>query len=136
MASSPTQSDASASAANEDTPASSAIPTPTPSSSANPTTAESVDLEVPSQTTRATKPQEAHKLGGVKRKLKSKVWDEFERVLVGGKWKAECVWCHGLFCGDPKYGSSHLHAHLARCASMQANGNLPSSTIILFFHLK
>ena len=99
MASSPTQSDASASAANGDTPASSAAPTPTPSSSANTTPAESVDLEVPSQTARATEPQDAHKLAGVKRKLKSKVWDEFERVLVNGKWKAEYEWCHSKLGG-------------------------------------
>ena len=72
----------------------------------------------------------------VKGKTISVVWNEFNRVLVEEKWKDECVWCHGLFCGDPKYGSSHLHAHLARCASRQANGNLPSSTIILFFNLK
>ena len=117
MASSPTQLDASASAANPDTPASSA--TPTPSSSANATPAESVDLEVPSQTTRATKPQEAHKLAGVKRKLKSKVWDEFERVLVGKKWKAECEWCHSKLGGETKDGTSHLHAHLTTCAFRQ-----------------
>ena len=119
MASSPTQSDASASVANGDTPASSAAPSPTPTSSANTTPAESVDLEVPSQTTRATKPQEAHKLAGVKRKLKSKVWDEFERVLVGGKWKAECEWCHSNLVGETKDGTSHLHAHLATCAARQ-----------------
>jgi len=119
MASSPTQSDASASVANGDTPASSAAPSPTPTSSANTTPAESVDLEVPSQTTRATKPQDAHKLAGVKRKLKSKVWDEFERVVVGGKWKAECEWCHSKLGGETKDGTSHLQMHLATCAARQ-----------------
>ena len=63
----------------------------------------------------------------VKRKPTFVVWNEFNRVQADGKCKAQCVWCHVLLCGDPKYGTSHLHAHLARCASRQANGNLPSS---------
>ncbi|KAM0841860.1 hypothetical protein ACQ4PT_058742 [Festuca glaucescens] len=116
---SPTQS--SSAAADGETPVSSPIPTPTPSSSAaNGTPAASTDLEeVPSQTPRETEPQDAHKVAGVRRKLKSPVWDEFERVLVGGKMKAECQWCHNKLVGETKDGTSHLRAHLATCAARQ-----------------
>ncbi|KAM0831309.1 hypothetical protein ACQ4PT_065611 [Festuca glaucescens] len=116
---SPTQS--SSAAADGETPVSSLVPTPTPSSSAaNGTPAASTDLEeVPSQTPRETEPQDAHKVAGVRRKLKSPVWDEFERVLVGGKMKAECQWCHNKLVGETKDGTSHLRAHLATCAARQ-----------------
>ena len=117
MASSQTESDASATAANGSTPVSSAVP----SSSARSTPAASVDLEeVPSPTTQETEPQDAHKLAGVKRKTRSKVWDEFNRVSINGKWKAECQWCHNKLGGEPKDGTSHLHAHLGSCPSRQA----------------
>jgi hypothetical protein len=46
----------------------------------------------------------------VRRKLKSPVWDEFERVLVGGKMKAECQWCHNKLVGETRDGTSHLRA--------------------------
>lgn len=118
MASSPAQS----SNANEETPVSSAIPTPTPSSSAaDGTPAASVDLEeVPSQTQRETERQNAEKVVGARRKLKSVVWDEFDRVLLDGKMKAVCQWCHNKLGGETRDGTSHLHAHLSTCPARQA----------------
>ncbi|KAM0870527.1 hypothetical protein ACQ4PT_039950 [Festuca glaucescens] len=116
---SPTQS--SSAAADGETPVSSAVPTPTPSSSAaNGMSDASADFEeVPSQTPRETEPQEAHKVAGVRRKLKSAVWDEFERVLIDGKMKAGCQWCHNKLVGETKDGTSHLRAHLATCPARQ-----------------
>ncbi|KAM0906831.1 hypothetical protein ACQ4PT_016531 [Festuca glaucescens] len=57
----------------------------------------------------------------VKRKLTSVLWNEFNKVLANGELKVECVWCHVLLGGDSKNGTSHLHAHLARCESRKAN---------------
>ncbi|KAM0923387.1 hypothetical protein ACQ4PT_005571 [Festuca glaucescens] len=116
---SPTQS--SSAVADGDTLVSSAVPTPTPSpSAANGTPAASADFkEVPSQTPRETEPQDAHKVAGVRRKLKSAVWDEFERVLIDGEMKAKCQWCHSKLVGETKDGTSHLRAHLATCPARQ-----------------
>ncbi|TVU32864.1 hypothetical protein EJB05_24626, partial [Eragrostis curvula] len=41
-----------------------------------------------------------------RRKLKS------VRVLVNGKWKAECMWCKSLLGGETRNGTTHLHDHL------------------------
>ena len=30
---------------------------------------------------------------GSKRKLKSAVWEDFDKICVNGKWKARCKWC-------------------------------------------
>jgi hypothetical protein len=124
MESSPTQSDASA--AVGETPVSSANATPvssanaTPVSSAHPTPSSSgTAANETDQAPRETEPQNAHKLAGVRRKLKSVVWDEFQRVLFNGKWKAECQWCHNKLGGETKDGTSHLHAHLATCPARQ-----------------
>jgi hypothetical protein len=68
----------------------------------------------------------------VKRKLTSVVWNEFNKVLVNGELKVECVWCHVLLGGDPKNGTSHLHAHLARCESRKANGKLLSPSLLVW----
>ncbi|TVU50271.1 hypothetical protein EJB05_01637, partial [Eragrostis curvula] len=56
---------------------------------------------------------------GGKRKLKSDVWLEFERVLVAGKLKAKCSWCQKLLSGTGTSGTSHLRGHLSGCASRQ-----------------
>jgi hypothetical protein len=70
----------------------------------------------------------------LKRKPTYMVWNEFNRVVLAtGELKAECVWCHVLFGGEPKYGTSHLRAHLATCASRQANCKLLSPLFAFSF---
>uniref|UniRef100_A0A0A9C7W5 BED-type domain-containing protein n=1 Tax=Arundo donax TaxID=35708 RepID=A0A0A9C7W5_ARUDO len=62
---------------------------------------------------------------GSKRKLKSAVWDEFERV---DNWKAKCIWCHKVLSACTKNGTRHLHNHLNICRSRQAKKTPKQST--------
>jgi hypothetical protein len=39
---------------------------------------------------------------GCKRKLKSKLWEDFVRFSVSGKWKAKCNWCSKLLTAEGK----------------------------------
>jgi hypothetical protein len=47
-----------------------------------------------------------------KTKLKSKVWDEFDRIEINGVWKAKCNWRKKLLGGNTKNGTNHLRGHL------------------------
>lgn len=40
---------------------------------------------------------------------------EFNRVLIGGKWKADCMWCHSKLRGETRNGTKHLHDHPKIC---------------------
>ncbi|KNA10033.1 hypothetical protein SOVF_148100 [Spinacia oleracea] len=50
------------------------------------------------------------------RRLKSEVWNHFERKVINGEQKAKCLHCNQLFSGNSKNGTSHLKDHLVlRC---------------------
>ncbi|CAH9102645.1 unnamed protein product [Cuscuta europaea] len=49
------------------------------------------------------------------RKLKSKVWDDMERVKIGSVFVAICKHCHKRFAGGSKSGTSHLIKHISNC---------------------
>ena len=80
------------------------------------------------------------------RKLKSDVWNHFEKIVVNGEPKAKCLHCNNLFSGNSKNGTSHLKDHLdLRCTkrhmkvdirqrllSVNRSGN---STIRLDYHM-
>jgi len=57
---------------------------------------------------------------GYKRKLRSAVWDEFERVKRGNDWFAICMRCNTSLSACAKNGTKHLHRHIQTCRSRQA----------------
>ena len=59
-----------------------------------------------------------------KRKLKSDVWQDFERVCVGGTWKAKCNWCHKTLSAVCRNGTSHLCSHVNNYESRQTRKGL------------
>ena len=48
-------------------------------------------------------------------KLRSSVWQHFNRQQVNGEWKAKCNYCFKLLGGNTRNGTKHLHCHLQRC---------------------
>jgi hypothetical protein len=52
---------------------------------------------------------------GSKRKLTSKVWNDFTKVWDGGKWKAKCTHCDRKLSATSRNGTSHLKTHLKSC---------------------
>lgn len=48
-------------------------------------------------------------------KLRSSVWQHFNRLQVNGEWKAKCHYCFKLLGGNTRNGTKHLHCHLQRC---------------------
>jgi hypothetical protein len=56
---------------------------------------------------------------GLKRKLRSNVWSDFEPVEVDGVSKAKCKHCKKKLSGITKNGTSHLRAHLKSCVYNQ-----------------
>lgn len=65
---------------------------------------------------------------GLKRKLTSKVWDEFLRKKVKGVWKAKCIHCGNWLSGDTRNGTSHLKSHLGSCVyKKRKDGKVQSS---------
>jgi hypothetical protein len=68
---------------------------------------------------------------GMKRKLKSDVWLEFEQVTVDGKLKAQCNWCKKQLVGDSKAGTTHLRSHLGSYQSQQVRKGLKQATLKL-----
>lgn len=68
---------------------------------------------------------------GSKRKLRSTVWDGFERVKEGDKWFAICRRCHKNLTTCTRNGTKHLHRHLKMCWSMQATKSINQSTLKL-----
>ncbi|CAI8585584.1 unnamed protein product [Vicia faba] len=49
------------------------------------------------------------------KKLRSNVWQEFKKMKVNGKDKAECIWCKKQLSGTSKNGTNHLKGHLLSC---------------------
>lgn len=49
------------------------------------------------------------------KKLRSEVWQEFKKMKVNGKEKAECIWCKKQLSATSKNGTNHLKGHLLRC---------------------
>ncbi|KAG6732364.1 hypothetical protein I3842_01G173000 [Carya illinoinensis] len=50
-----------------------------------------------------------------RRKLVSKVWNDFYKVEIDGEIKAVCKNCNKEFNGSSKNGTTHLKNHLSRC---------------------
>jgi hypothetical protein len=102
---------------------------------------------VPASTSRAPTPSDAATEGagtdvveidddvevGDKKKLrlKSKVWEDFDKINVGGKWKAKCHWCKKLLTAEGKSGTSHLQSHINTCESRQSRKGLKQCTLKL-----
>jgi hypothetical protein len=112
-------------------------PTPTPSSSTPASSAAEAQPAAPQDQQQGTTPviidDETHNdvsVGG-KRKLKSDVWLEFEKVTVSGKVKAECKWCKKHLAGGGRDGTTHLRSHLASCQSRQVRKGLKQTTLKL-----
>jgi hypothetical protein len=61
---------------------------------------------------------------GSKRKLKSDVWQDFERVCVDGTWKAKCNWCHKTLSALCRNAASHLCSHVNNYESRQTRKGL------------
>uniref|UniRef100_A0A803MY82 BED-type domain-containing protein n=1 Tax=Chenopodium quinoa TaxID=63459 RepID=A0A803MY82_CHEQI len=50
------------------------------------------------------------------KRLKSEVWNHFEKTTINGEAKARCLHCNHLFSGNSKNGTSHLKYHIElRC---------------------
>ena len=50
-----------------------------------------------------------------RRKFISPIWEQFDRLEIGGKWKARCVHCSKKLSGETKNGTTHLYNHLRNC---------------------
>ena len=48
-------------------------------------------------------------------KLRSSMWQYFNRQQVNGEWKAKCNYCFKLLRGNTRNGTKHLYYHLQRC---------------------
>ncbi|GJS47828.1 zinc finger BED domain-containing protein RICESLEEPER 2-like protein [Tanacetum coccineum] len=48
-------------------------------------------------------------------RLRSLVWNHFEKIIVDGKQKAECHLCKSKLSGESNHGTRHLHDHLKSC---------------------
>jgi hypothetical protein len=51
---------------------------------------------------------------GCKRKLKSDVWNDFDKIVVNGVAKGRCHWCKKELSATVRSGTSHLCSHLTR----------------------
>lgn len=51
-----------------------------------------------------------------KRKLRSAVWNDFERICDDGQITATCKHCKKSLLGSSKSGTSHLKKHLEHCS--------------------
>ena len=56
-----------------------------------------------------------------RRRLVSKVWNDFERVEVDGERRALCKGCRKHFSGSSKSGTTHLKNHLQRCSALKSS---------------
>ena len=48
-------------------------------------------------------------------KLRSPMWQHFQKVKIDGLWKAVCNYCSKKLLGDSKSGTKHLHDHFKIC---------------------
>ena len=55
-----------------------------------------------------------------RRRLVSEVWNDFNKVEVGGKVRAICKHCCKDFSGSSKSGTTHLKNHLLRCSAIKS----------------
>nr|KAJ0221048.1 hypothetical protein LSAT_V11C200064420 [Lactuca sativa] len=53
---------------------------------------------------------------------KSIAWDQFVKVTVNGKLKAQCKTCNALLGADPKNGTKHLLVHREKCIAKGQTG--------------
>jgi hypothetical protein len=68
---------------------------------------------------------------GSKRKLKSDVWNDFDKEQIGGTWKAVCKWCKKQLSAVGRNGTSHLRSHVNSCEARQCRKGLKQSTLKL-----
>ncbi|KAL6653642.1 hypothetical protein ACP70R_008566 [Stipagrostis hirtigluma subsp. patula] len=68
---------------------------------------------------------------GSKRKLKSAVWLDFDKILVANEWKARCNWCKKYLSAVSRNGTTHLKNHLESCEHRQTRKGLKQSTLKL-----
>ncbi|KAK9997362.1 hypothetical protein SO802_022048 [Lithocarpus litseifolius] len=55
-----------------------------------------------------------------RRRLTSKIWNDFDRVEVDGEHHAICKHCQKNFSGSSKSGTTHLKNHLLRCSAIKS----------------
>ncbi|KAM0919902.1 hypothetical protein ACQ4PT_007894 [Festuca glaucescens] len=75
------------------------------------------------------------------KRLRSKVWDDFTPIYVGGKiTKAECMHCHQVFNSNSSSGTSNLLKHQSTCSPRakkkpmhQSQGSDPTQRKLSFF---
>ncbi|KAM0919899.1 hypothetical protein ACQ4PT_007891 [Festuca glaucescens] len=75
------------------------------------------------------------------KRLRSKVWDDFTPIYVGGKiTKAECMHCHQVFNSNSSSGTSNLLKHQSTCSPRaqkkpmhQSQGCDPTQRKLSFF---
>lgn len=68
---------------------------------------------------------------GSKRKLRSKVWKDFDLINVSGVWKEKCKWCKKQLGGETRSGTTHLKNHIAVCPDRATRKGLTQSTLKL-----
>ena len=68
---------------------------------------------------------------GSKRKLKSSIWQDFDRIKINNAWKAKCTWCKKLLGGETRNGTKHLHGHLEICPDRAVRKGLKQSSLKL-----
>jgi hypothetical protein len=68
---------------------------------------------------------------GVKRNLRSDVWNEFDKVTVAGIDKARCHWCTKTLSAVGRNGTSHLRSHLNSCDCRNTRKGLKQTTLKL-----
>lgn len=52
---------------------------------------------------------------GGKSRLKSAMWNHYDRIQVDGVYRAVCHYCSKSLGGETKNGTKHLHDHFRRC---------------------
>ena len=52
----------------------------------------------------------------------TKVWNDFESIVVGGIKKSQCIWCKRLFAVTKSSTTSTITRHLSKCVKyMESN---------------
>jgi hypothetical protein len=73
-------------------------------------------------------------LAGDKRKLRSAVWNEFTKVVIGDTVKAKCNYCFKKLSGTTRNGTNHLRLHLKSCVQkkIKLNGKTMAQATLRF----
>nr|KYP54465.1 Putative AC transposase [Cajanus cajan] len=66
------------------------------------------------------------------RRLKSVVWQHFEKIRIDGKDKAKCNYCNKFLGGEARNGTKHLHHHLDICVLKKASTSWKGGQTMLF----